>query len=228
MIGYAYGQRGTGSPSGSTGSRSMPALSDAACYELFRRAIEQRDADAWADIAQHYRGLLAAWATQSSARGMIAEAPDDLADQALARAWAALSSAHFSAFPHIASLLAYMRACVRATVIDHARDQASQLRALQCLESATMTAAPEQAVLDEIDRTEIWRLIMRMTSNQQERVIVRENLIYALPPRAIHARHPNMFASVAEVYRVKRNLINRFQRNRDLQRLWREDGGALP
>ncbi|HEU5103280.1 MAG TPA: hypothetical protein VFU22_29870 [Roseiflexaceae bacterium] len=201
-----------------------PNLSDAACYELFRRAIEQRDADAWADIAQNYRGLLAAWAAQSSAGYVSVEPPGDIADQALARAWAALSSAHFSAFPHIATLMAYLRTCVRATVIDQAREQASQQRAVQSLESTIVSSTPEQTVLQALDRSEIWRLIMEITSRPEERVIVYESLVYALPPRAIQARHPDMFADVADVYRVKRNLINRFQRNRDLQRLWHESG----
>ena len=226
MVAYTYGQRGTDNLPGSGTANHQSTLSDAVCYDLFRRAIEQRDADAWADIGRNYRGLLAAWAAQSSARGLIAEQPEDIADQAFARAWAALSSAQFSAFPHIASLLAYLRTCVRATVIDHAREQAGQLRAVQSIECAGVSAAPEQAVLEELDRTELWRLILNMTSNHQEQIIVRECLIYALPPRAIQARHPEMFADVLQVYRVKRNLINRFQRNRDLQQLWQDDGAT--
>jgi DNA-directed RNA polymerase specialized sigma24 family protein len=221
MMTFTYGQHRADNLRGSVATRES-ALSDAVCYDLFRRAIEQRDADAWADIGRNYRGLLAAWAAQSSARGLINEQPEDIADQAFARAWAALSSAHFSAFPHIASLLAYLRTCVRATIVDHARDQAGQLRAVQSIESAVVAAAPEQAVLEELDRTELWRLVMHMTSNLQEQIIVRESLVYALPPRAIQARHPDMFADVMQVYRVKRNLINRFQRNRALQQLWQE------
>ena len=224
MIAFTYGQRRADNLRGSATHES--ALNDAVYYDLFRRAIEQRDADAWADISRHYRGLLAAWAAQSSARGLIAEQPEDIADQAFARAWAALSSARFSAFPHIASLLAYLRTCVRATVIDHAREQAGQLRAVQSIEAAVVSAAPEQAVLEKLDRTEIWGLIIRITSNLQEQIIVRESLVYALPPRAIQARHPDMFADVMQVYRVKRNLINRFQRNRELQRLWQEDDAS--
>jgi DNA-directed RNA polymerase specialized sigma24 family protein len=226
MVAFTYGQRCADNPRGSVSATHESALSDAACYDLFRRAIEQRDADAWADIGRHYRGLLAAWAAQSSARGLIAEQPEDIADQAFARAWAALSSARFSAFPHIASLLAYLRTCVRATVIDHAREQAGQLRAVQSIDTAVVAAAPEQAVLADLDRTEIWRLILQITSNLQEQIIVRESLVYALPPRAIQARHPDQFTDVVQVYRVKRNLINRFQRNRELQRLWQENGAS--
>ncbi|MEO7909063.1 MAG: sigma-70 family RNA polymerase sigma factor [Roseiflexaceae bacterium] len=222
MVAFSYVQQRADNLWGSAPTSHESAANDAICYDLFRRAIEQRDADAWADIIRQYRGLLAAWATQSSARGLLSEQPEDIADQAFARAWAALSSARFSSFPHIASLLAYLRSCVRTTMIDHAREQAGQLRAVQNIVSAVVAAAPEHAVLEELDRTDIWRLIARMTSNPQEQVIVRECLVYALPPREIHARHPDMFAHVMQVYRVKRNLINRFQRNRDLQRLWQE------
>jgi DNA-directed RNA polymerase specialized sigma24 family protein len=224
MIAYTYGQQRADNSRGR--ATHQAALSDAVCYDLFRRAIEQRDADAWADIGRHYRGLLAAWATQSSARTMIAEPPEDIADQAFARAWAALSSAQFSAFPHIASLLAYLRTCVRATVIDHVRDQSGQLRAMQSIESTGVAAAPDQAVLDELDRTELWQLIIDMTKDVQEQIVVRECLVYALPPRTIQARHPDMFADVMQVYRVKRNLINRFQRNHTLQQLWQEQGAS--
>src|SRR6478609_700571 len=121
MVAFSYGQRQADTVQGSGAANHESALSDAVCYDLFRRAIEQRDADAWADIGRHYRGLLAAWAAQSSARGLSVEQPEDIADQAFARAWAALSSAQFSAFPHIASLMAYLRTCVRTTVVDHAR-----------------------------------------------------------------------------------------------------------
>src|SRR3954469_25627391 len=158
MIAFSYVQNRADNPRGSAAHES--AHNDAVYYDLFRRAIEQRDADAWADISRHYRGLLMAWAAQSSARGLIAEQPEDIADQAFARAWAALSSAHFSSFPHIASLLAYLRACVRATVIDHARDQASQQRAVEHIEAPGVSAAPEYTVLEDLDRTELWRLIL--------------------------------------------------------------------
>jgi hypothetical protein len=120
--------------------------------------------------------------------------------------------------------MAYLRSCVRATVIDHAREQAVQLRAAQSVEVAAIDT-PERAVLRELDRTELWQLIMRITSSMDEQVIVRESLVYALPPRIIQARHPDMFADVTDVYRVKRNLINRYQRNRELQRLWQERDG---
>jgi DNA-directed RNA polymerase specialized sigma24 family protein len=198
------------------------AITDEACYNLFRRAIEQRDADAWADISLHYRRLLAAWAVQCGGRQIEGEQPDDLADQALARAWAALSPAQFHAFPHLAALLAYLRACVRATVIDCVRDKAAQMRTMQRIDVAAATTTPEQQVLEQLERAELWRLVTSIAHDERERIVLHESLALALPPRAIQARHRDLFADVAAVYRTKRNLLNRLQRNRDLQRLRHE------
>ncbi|MEP7188825.1 MAG: hypothetical protein ABI901_06530, partial [Roseiflexaceae bacterium] len=105
MVAFSYVQHHADNLRGSAAAGRESAHSDAIYYELFRRAIEQRDADAWAEISRQYRGLLAAWAARSSARNLLTEQPEDIADQAFARAWVALSSARFSAFPHIASLL---------------------------------------------------------------------------------------------------------------------------
>ena len=43
-------------------------LTDHAGYELFRRAIVERDDEAWAEIHSHYRPLLLSWARQCSSR----------------------------------------------------------------------------------------------------------------------------------------------------------------
>ena len=218
MIAYAYGQPGAGDPNRSAVAAREPALSDAACYEIFRRAIEQGDADAWSDIARHYRGLLAAWAVQFSVRGLIAEWPDDIADQALARAWSALTPESFAEFSTLPRLLSYLRSCVASTVIDCARAQAANQRAQSAIRVDT-AATPEQIVLAGIDRTELWRMALGLTANRAERVVLVESFALNLPPRVIQSRHPRLFASVADVYSAKRNLFARLHRNRDLLRL---------
>jgi hypothetical protein len=81
-------------------------------YELFRRAIEERDEQAWAESARRYRGLLIFWARGCIARTTISECCDDIADYTFTRAWAALSPERFAGFSTLAALLGYLRACV--------------------------------------------------------------------------------------------------------------------
>jgi hypothetical protein len=190
-------------------------------YELFRRAIMERDDDAWTTIHARYRPLLLVWTRHRSVRTAIGEHCDDIADRALARAWAALSPERFVQFPSLAALLAYLRSCVSAAVIDCARAQASRERAFQRLEMGA-TPAPEHIVLAQLDRAELWSLVSRAPATEQERTVLNESFMMDLPPRDIQARHPDLFANVNEVYSAKRNLLNRLQRNPDLQRLHRE------
>jgi DNA-directed RNA polymerase specialized sigma24 family protein len=188
-------------------------------YHLFRQAIVAGDADAWAMIADRYRRQMVGWANHCCARLPIYEPPTDIADQALARAWAALSAARFELFPSLAALLAYLRTCVIATAIDCVREQSARMRHEQFARIAAVAIAPEQAVLEQLQQAELWQLIVSATKNAQELLLARASLIDALPPRAIYALHPDLFANVAAVYQMKRNLFKRLQHNQAIERL---------
>src|SRR3954453_24204650 len=117
-------------------------------YELFRRAIVERDERAWIESATRYRPLLAAWASRCSASAALTERYDDLADQAFARAWSALSPERFAGFRTLAAVLAYMRPCVTPAVIDHARSELSREGMEQAIQ-ADEVPTPEQQIMDQ-------------------------------------------------------------------------------
>jgi DNA-directed RNA polymerase specialized sigma24 family protein len=194
-------------------------------YELFRRAILLRDEQAWGAIHTRYRPLLVAWAHRCCARMRIAECVDDIADHALARAWVALTPDRFAAFPTLAKLLAYLRACVTTTAIDCARAQVAAERSFAAI-SVNTPATPEQIVLDDLDRTTFWRTVLRLAVTEAERVVVVESFAYGIPPREILMRHPRLFADVEAVYGAKRNLCARLHRNREMVRLREEHVSA--
>jgi hypothetical protein len=78
-----------------------------------------------------------------------------------------------------------------------------------------MEIAPEPA-------TELWRLIVSTTKSAQELLLARTSLIDALPPREIYARHPDQFADITAIYRMKHNLFKRLQHNQTIERLYSE------
>lgn len=187
-------------------------------YELFRRAIVERDEDAWTAIYVRYRTLMLSWSHRCGAALLIGEHYDDIADQAFTRAWMALSPRRFSRFSNLAKLLAYLRTCVVAVVIDYSRAQQARERALLKLEARTL-ATPEQIVLEGIERSALWQLISEMAETMQERTVMFESFVLELPPRVILARHPDLFTEVSNIYFAKRNLLARLQRNPDLQQM---------
>ncbi|MFO7168953.1 MAG: hypothetical protein DIU80_013110 [Chloroflexota bacterium] len=188
-------------------------------YTLFCRAIEDHDGDAWAEIATRYRSLLVVWARRCLARSAVTEPCEDIADQALARAWMALASAERCNFPSLAAVLGYLRTCVSAVVIDLARSQAARTR-LQLQLGAERSVNPEQEVIDGFSLCEVWQLVNRVVGSEQERVVLYDSVVLGMASREILARHPRLFDSIESVYRAKRNLFSRLQRNPDLRRLW--------
>ena len=190
-------------------------------YELFRRAIVERDSDAWAESAARYRRLMLSWARDSSIRMAVGESYEDLADHALARAWMALSPARFANFPSLGAVLAYLRACVTAAVVDCARAEAARERMIGKLEVGE-AASPEALVLQGLDRAELWRLVGELTHDEQERIVIVESFVFDLRPRTILARHPELFADIDAVYAAKRNLLARLKGCRLLREMFEE------
>jgi DNA-directed RNA polymerase specialized sigma24 family protein len=194
-------------------------------YDLFRRAILHKEDDAWAAIHARYRAMLIAWALRYGAGACGAECAEDFADHALARAWMALTPDRFAEFPSLAKLLSYLRACVTTAVIDSLRAQDASAHA--SLESwAEIGATTEQIVLHDLDRKALWQMVLGFAATPAERIVLVETFAYGLPPRAILARHPEIFSTVDAVYGAKRNICARLYRHRDLIRQHGEVIGA--
>jgi DNA-directed RNA polymerase specialized sigma24 family protein len=190
-------------------------------YELFRRAIVERDEDAWAAIYERYRSLLMSWAVSCSRKMWVNERYDDIADQALTRAWLALTPKRFAGFASLAALLAYLHTCVTATVIDHARAQAARQRMMQQIEVDTI-ATPEQIVLGRIEREQLWQLLVNCVTAKPEYTFLVERFVFELPPRLILVRHPELFTDIGALYAIRRNLLLRLQCNPALRQLYQE------
>lgn len=191
-------------------------------YQTFRQAIFERDASAWVEIVHYCRPLMIVWANRFRATLDIGEFSEDIADEAFARASVALTPHRFAAFPSVGSLMAYLRRCVKATVIDYARAARTRARQQQALVESEQSATPEQIVNEEMTKLELWQLINSLIGSDLERIVFTESFVYSLPPREIIARHPAMFADVAAVYCMKRNLTERLQRNPMLRQRFEE------
>ena len=178
----------------------------------------------WTAIAEQYRHLMILWAARCAAMPLSGECAEAIADQALTRAWLALSKGT-ATFPNRAAFLAYLRTCVTHTAIDAARAQTAQARPVHSLPSEA-SMCPEQLLLEQLDRTELWRTIYTLITTEQERIVLIERYVLDIPPRHILTRHPTLFADVASIYRTVRNLCDRLEHNAQLRQLWEEYTGA--
>lgn len=192
---------------------------DEFCLELLRRAIVAGDQDAWAAIVAQYRGMILSWLRKGYGTAMRAEDDDHWVNRTFERFWQAVGPERFASFPGLATLLQYLKQCAITAILDDARQQARH-RADEHAAPPTAAADPEPLALDALARDDLWRLVAAEAQGEAERVVARESFILDLKPGEIHARHPRLFASAAEVYRAKRNLLDRLRRSpalRDFQ-----------
>ncbi|MCS6844321.1 MAG: hypothetical protein NZ528_08375 [Caldilineales bacterium] len=196
----------------------------APCYELFRRATAARDEAAFAVVYSQYRGLVRRWVEQHPAFVGDEEA-DFFVNRAFEKFWHAVTPEKFARFPHLKAVLAYLKLCVHSVLVDHARSRGPQAidqepEQLE-LHDWRSEADPLASAVASLERSELWRLVLSKLQDDRERIVIHGSFVLALKPREIQAQHPNLFASVGEIYRTKQNVLERLRRDKDLHALLR-------
>lgn len=185
------------------------------CHELFRRAILSRDEDAWAAVYHQYVGVVRRW---------LGAAPDDDEDvtAVFERFWKALDSTKFARFGSLSAILQYLKMCAHTTRLDKARaGRAARLE--EPLAETTVEARSddgiEQGMVDRVDAPAFWETIRAHLRSERERRLIYLSYVIGLSPRAICERFKAEFPDVAEVYKLKRAVLDRLRRVRELQNL---------
>lgn len=190
-------------------------------YELFRRALVERDEAAWEQLYHHYCGLVEGWIRRSGAFTSSGESSEYFVVGAFTKFWRALTPERFASFPTLASLLQYLQLCATSVVIDSVRAQSWS----EMLPEETIPAhlgpqtSPDEEAMSRVDRQEFWRFIDGQLNGEVERVVVYCSFVLGLTPRAIYAKRSELFQSVNDVYNVKRNVLGRLSRNPQLRQL---------
>jgi hypothetical protein len=192
---------------------------DAYCFEIFHRAVANRDDSAWAAIVTQYRGIVLAYVSQHTAAAVIRESDDYWINRAFQRFWTAVGPDRFGQFPDLPSLLKYLKLCVHSVLMDEirARRATSSTSLDEVPESVPSRANSERIVVGELAGQQLWDAIIREVQDEAEREVVLLSFARDLKPAEIFERHPDLFASVADVYRIKRNIIERLRRNAEIR-----------
>lgn len=196
---------------------------DRYCLELFRRAIVKRDDDAWACIYQQYAPLVLTWVTQhQSAAPMLGQdgsAP--LVNAAFAKFAQALTPAKMDHFDSLAAILKYLKMCVHSVVADEVRARQSRQyeETLELIEHEPASDDPADDVISSITAQGLWQVIQEELNGEDERLLIYLAYIHGMKPGEISSQHRRLFPTVDDVYRIKRNVLERLRRNRRLQLL---------
>lgn len=194
--------------------RNEPA-GDEHCWEIFRRAVTARDARAWEAIVLQYQGMVLSWLRRHPAAPIAREDDDYWINRSFERFWSAVGPERFSDFPNLRAMLRYLKMCCHSVLLDDARSRAGTRLEPLTDSIAEASEAPDTAgaVIDQLGGQALWQAVAAEAGNEAERLVVRLCLVLDLKPREVFERHPDIFPSVADVYRTKRNLLDRLRRS---------------
>ena len=191
------------------------------CFELFRRALLERNQQAYALLYQQYQALVAGWVERHPSFPALDEEVQYFVNRAFEKMWRALTPYKFERFPDLKSLLSYLKLCAGSAVMDYARtgrldmidDEPGDLQ----IADTGAEVDPEQHTVDRVQQEEFWRLILTRLADERERLVVYGSFVLALKPRELSAKYPQVFADVNEIYRIKQNVLERLRRDAELR-----------
>src|SRR5712691_1318862 len=188
---------------------------DQYCLEIFRRAMLQHDERAWEVLQQRFNGIMLGWLRRHPGRetaNYIDSNEQNFVDQAFARFWMATARNQEVEFSTLGAALKFLHATLNATIIDalraHSRSKEVPL--------PDPGHSEEPAAEDSYDDGgELWVVIKSMLSDEREQRVAYLLFHCNLKPRQILHFCPQEFKDEQEIYRLRRNILERLQRNRD-------------
>jgi len=188
---------------------------DAFALELLRRAVCERDSLAWDALLEQYGRLVLTYIRRHPAWSASAEDDSYWVNRTFERFWMAVGPERLHQFPCLAAVLKYLKLCAHSVLVDGVRSaRAGQVVPLsQVSHEAVHAPDLERGALGQIAAEELWQVIDRELQDEPERLVARLSFGHDLKPAELYARHPEHFASVADVYRIKRNVLDRLRRS---------------
>lgn len=188
--------------------------------ELLHRAIMQGDQAAWEGVQQCLGEMVRGWLRCHASRAAACrlESEENYVALAFERFWQATARQQV-AFETFAGALAYLRACLNGAILDTLRaySRPKEVPLLEAEESA------EPYGEDQTDSSEVWQVLQTMLPDGREQRLTYLLYHCGLKPREVVRFCPQEWSDIQEVYRLRRNIMDRLLRNADQLR-WRLDG----
>jgi DNA-directed RNA polymerase specialized sigma24 family protein len=199
--------------------RRGEAHDDTLTYELFRRAVVERDDECWRAILDVYHERVLSWCLRSGADPREA---GDLVAAVWVRFWQSFTPDKLAhAEGSTSAVLGYVKLCARSVVLDEVRRRArfTSLDELR-YEAEDVDDQPPEIDVERLDAPAFWWLVDSHLRDDRDRVVVHLAYEVNLRPAEIQRRRPDLFPTVQDVYRTTRNLLDRLRNSKALIAWW--------
>ncbi|MBV9690108.1 MAG: sigma-70 family RNA polymerase sigma factor [Ktedonobacteraceae bacterium] len=178
--------------------------------ELFHRAIVERNATAWQMIQERLRPNVMRWMRHHHKRSSacLLESEENYVAMAFARFWQAAVHNRRLQFTSFAAVLHYLYASLNGAILDTLRAYAHPHE----VALPELDFAGEPLVEEDDNDTELLEVILKFLPNPREQRLAYLLFHCGLKPREIVLHCPGEFDTVKDIYRLRRNIIERLQR----------------
>ena len=191
------------------------------CFELFRRAIRDRDERALEVVIIQYQPLVARWVDRWVDRHpdflLVNEETQDFIAQAFERFWISFTPAKLDKSQGLAAVLRYLQMCVNGAITDAWRKMRHFRLEQELGNDEQDVSEPDPTPEDLFQKNEFWQLIKKKTKAPKEYTVLYASFYLGLSPREILAEYPKEFASVREIYQYKANILERLERDEEIK-----------
>lgn len=198
--------------------RRKEPCNDQYCLEILRRAVAQRDNQAWAMLQHLFSESVQIWIGRHPHReAALRYEPDEktYVYDAFRRFWQAVSDQQLR-FTTLAAALSYLHLCLNCAIMDTLRAYSRPKE-----EPIPDYGHPDEPLVEDLyHENELWEVIKGILPGEKERRMAYLHFHCNLKPREIIRYCPGEFSSEDEIYRLKRNVMERILRNADKIR-WR-------
>lgn len=199
------------------------------CFEIFRRAFEENNQDAWQILYDQFGAQIARWVKSYPGFVHTGEDVEFFINRSLEKFWKSNSNPEkFKRFESLDGLLKYLKLCVFSVITDFLR--ASEVFTVVGWhehfgkEPAQWINALEREVIRKVEGQRVLRLIGRRLKDEKEYWVFYGSFVLGLKPRELYREMPERFLNVKQIYRIKENVLSRLRRDKDLKRIW--DGSS--
>lgn len=195
------------------------------CFELFRRAIRERNERALSAVITQYQPLVEKWVdkwmnSHHESQSISDEAQDYVA-QAFERFWISFTPAKFDRSQSLAAVLRYLQMCVNGAITDAWRKSRHVQLEQKATDDEQQLSDPDPTPEDLLQAEEFWQLIRKKSKDPREYTVVYASFHLDLSPREILAEYRNEFRHIKEIYQHKANFLERLERDEEIREFLR-------
>lgn len=183
------------------------------CFELFRRALVDKDNEAWMAVRNQYHNLVRHWIREKIF--VDHESLDDLEQDTWEKLLQSLGkrpSFFTEKFEHVGAILSYLRHCAFTSAVDEYRRR--QRREAIETKFKNSLFVENRHFREDIDKKEAVSQVkswIHKVTDPQERLLLFLSYEQGLTPKEIALQYPDEFENVKVVRRIKERLVKRAQ-----------------